>query len=479
MAITVKLELQNAKLLHQQTTDGLAELQNGSRTPLEQVNPQGVPGAPCFVLTDTATGKKTIQRIPKIEGESERPQNLAPGASLKYPFSLTNTVNLPGPGVYELQALYEWQGGEAASPPVKLEILPSTPLAADVASTTGGGGDDYLCAWVNKRAPADKGGFELWLSEINTFRKPRVVDCYRLAELKKPVEPVISVPPNMGGLSRWVAWLEEKNLVSVIQHNRKTAGPHSFALDQPDYKIIPPLLLVPAAGPAPATADALLYRKSPEAAEGQLVVVHLEAAGKNKADSPVRLPGAAPVWARTAYLSDRRRLTFFVLEKKSETTLQLCSWSTAAPPGNLDELAAWDGKILAADFCVTPEDHVRGVVLLQPTGSAAGDYWLVPWLYGQGRTFELGKGALVSVPNQAALESALLSVSAHGRPAALLQTAGKKKEWFFCGADGAVSPLAGSLAAPQTPVDLLFRRSVDPVLIMAEPERGFRLEKPR
>lgn len=480
MPVTAQLKLDDTKLLYQQNTGLEAELQNNTRAVLSNVNPGSQAHGPSILATDVATGVVTAHRLLRPAGAAEQPLDLAPNKKRVAEFMFTELVKLPGPGTYDLRARYEWDGGAGAveSPPVRVEILPSNPQCAHVVTAQGGAAPLYYAAWVNRNA-ADKGKLELWLSEIMTTGRPTIIQCTRLDDLKAPVEPVLSVPPNTSPHAQWVAWVQGNQLNYLVHQSEAASKTRTTPLPTADCRIVPPLFqtamqrdrVIPG-------ATVLLYERATGATEGRFIVTVLSATHEVRTDPPVAVPGPAPLWMQSAYLVDASRYTFWIVRDPGVSVLWVSSWRNLRPPSPPKQLGAWPGNCLAADLWLTEENVVVGAVLLQAGDGKLRKYTLRTWSFRNGG-FVDGREVPVTLPKPSiGVEQAVVSVSADGLPYALMQTDLPNRPWFYCGADGTAMPLPLETTGFQPPVKVLFRRTTDPTILFTLPGRGFQFARP-
>lgn len=494
--VGAKLELGATKLLYQQGTPCVTELQNSGKTTLRGVNPGNAGGSATLVLTDVKTGEATTHVVPPGRGSLLKAPELEAGDALRYEFFLPHRLKAPGPGVYELRAKYQWDTGEISSAPVRLEFRPSVPRAAHLASPCGGIASAYHAAWINHAAP-DKEEFELWLSDLSTVGKPRVGDCWKLADLKRVVQPYLSVPANKPPAVQWIGWVDEQSLCYLAHRDGKATAPQTLPLPSAHCRILPPLLQNPVTPGEPVPgADVALCEAVPGAMNWQLHVVRLKPDGKAGQESFMNVAGFPPDWAQTVSLSNNRRWTFLLVPEAGRGTLKLLEWSPAALPGvaaivspNAPSftpspapvaLAALEAVPLAADLCLTSKDVVHGAILAEVGEAGTGRYAFYRWSYAGTNKLTLFDPQLLLWPSNAKITRASVGVSECGAAYALLRTDEKEgeKKWFFCDADGTVAPLTGPAASLREPAQILFRRGDDPTILHTDPGRGFQFAKP-
>ena len=478
MAVTAELKLETTKLLYQQTTICETKITNGSRQTLRDLNPLNDQAAPTILVTNVTTGEVSTHRLDREAEEDPFKVDVQRSADHEYSFSLTQLVALTDPGLFDLQAHYEWQGGQVTSPAVRLKVLPSNPRTTAVETGKGGPAALLHCAWVNNLSGSND-RCELWLSDLMMLGKPRVHHCILLEDLEKPIKPHLAVPPNQDVNVQWVAWIDGKSLRYLLRQEEDVASTASVGLDSEKYRIIPPLLLnLSKSGGLVEGADVMLYQPGEDAANGRFLVKHLSLSKKDEPppDDKLAVPGSAPQWAETAYLTDQGRHTFFIVSDQNKTVLKLASWSPKAPPTALKDLASYNAKFMTADLWQSG-DAVAGAILAQKSEDS---YAFYIWSYKPPDAFVQEREVAVSWPHErAGIDRAIARVSTAGDPFALLRSDAKEKKWFFCGSDGSTSVLTGPAEKLHLPADILFRGGDDPVILHTGPDgRGFLFAMP-
>lgn len=476
-AVKATLEVAETRLIYQQTTLCRGEITNQGRATLRNLNPENRGAAPTILVTNLADGTITRHRTPYAPEEASQEESLAPGASLTYPFSLTAAIEFPGPGEYELQLLYEWEGGELRSPAVRVELLGSIPRRLHLVSGKGGFAPLHYGAWI-RQPDSESKKFSLCMAHVLTLAKPQVEDVYPLVQdLSEVVEPWLGVPPNEDVNDQWVAWIAKSSLYYLVCREKTTTAPKTEPLDG-ECRVVPPVLLNIGRDSKVESADVVLYQSGTAQGAGRLRIKHLNPA-KRSADDSLELPGSAPIWGANVYLSNRMRHTFLITEIRPAggVSLKAATWSALKPPAAIAELAAWKAGCLAADAALGADDVALGAALLEAGEPGAPTYALQPWRLKPPADFQSGNAVAVRWLEKKAISSAIVRVDADGAPYALLQ--GAAGAWYFCDPKGNVSVLPPTAEQLKPPADILFRGGTDPVLLYSDPGRGFQLSKAR
>lgn len=478
MAVTVTITFDKTELVSQQSSEVTVELTNGGKTALHAVNRGHQMWTPILRVKNADTGVEQEFEQRTQAGGAPESFDLEPGQSWTYRFFLADWLQFPGPGTYEVSASYVWDDGvgEATSKPVVVTVQPAVPRMVRTVSPAGSIGGTYLSAWVN-HPNKDPAARAVYLSTIDVSDKPGVCDVVKLNQVDEEVSPVVSVAANDAPFAQWVAWVAGAKLQFVLCVDDKSSGADTFKLPSENFSILPPLLENPLVqGEAAPGADVLLYESIAEPPGGVLHVLTLGGSQSPRLEKAAVLPGLAPKWAKTAYLGDRSRFTFLVMPVENGVRLDLVSWSPGSPPQTIEPLATWGGKVLAADLVVRQSNDVLGAVLVDQ-GSGDRRYKIYKWAFTAPDRFGEFDAIDVTLPVPIDVKEAVLRVNDDGAPFALLKDA-KKGEWVFCGPDGKGRSHSDPAAVLAAPLDILFRRALEPTIMYTKPGTGFLFTKP-
>ncbi len=480
MLVSVTIKLSETDLLFQQSTTCTTELVNAGKTTLEDVNPKTSAASPMIVVKDLATGDVSTHFVGRNPGDPPESEELPAGESIKATLFLSDFMQFPKPGEYEVSARFEFvgEGGAVESKHVKVKVSPSRPGRLNVSTANGGPGGLSLAAFLNKADPA-KEEFDVWLATISTTEKPVVTNCRHIDEAKSLVVPFVSVPPNTAPYAQWVAWLGDGRLTYALHRGSDVAASESLKLKSSGYQIVPPIFQnPPIPGEAIPGGDVLLYRSAADADGGELVVAHLSTERKASLDAPVEVAAKNLAWAKTAYLSDAKRHTFVLADEDGAAVLGHFSWSPTSSPVFMKNEAAWPAKCSAADLITTKGDAVLGVMLGESGENEGRKYAFYKWNYTASAGFNDGSKIDIALPEGVGIDHAIVRVNAGGAPYGIVRTDGKEPAWYFCEPDGALKPIHGDSHEFNLPADILFRRGDDPVIMFSSDGDGFRLIKP-
>ena len=481
MDVTVDIKLKEPKLVHQQSTDCTVVLTNKGRSVLHDINSDNLNAGPTIIMTDAETGQTSRFSTPKKPGGVYRPIDLRGGADRDAVFYLTQSVQFPGPGLFDLQAEYVWDNAtrSAVSPPVRVELLSNRLEPHHIVCPTGGAAATYF-ATCTQEIQDKPGKQELWLANINTSTRPRVHNLIRLVDVEGKIRPYLSVPANTNPVVQWVAWIDKQKLAYLARKSEKISDVGTAKLDKRTWSIVPPILQNP---PRPnesiAGADVLLYARDEQAAAGSLHVMRFDLTSSSMGADTLPLPGSMPTWWETAHAGPLRRLTFLCTATGGTTRLNLARWGATSAPKRLEDLASWPGHCLGGATWVTSDGLVVGAVVIETTMLKKHSYAFHTWNVSADGKFELGPTVPMTVPEGTKVRRAIVSVNIGQAPHALLDAGTGRGPWFYVAADGAAKTLPVDIAANGgVPRKVLFRRELDPTIMYVRPGWGFDFVKP-
>jgi hypothetical protein len=375
-------------------------------------------------------------------------QSVKPGQSYTFGMALSRLPGVLLPGTYEISAilLYNRKTEKAESPPVRVEIRPTTPRNLHY--------EDGCGVWVNVHADPP----EVLLS---TF----VVGPGGGLSLLYPVGPaVLQAAPVFSQNTRhyWVAWTQGAELKFTHVHVERGASPlRSFPLSSPEDLVVAPLHSdpVPDDDSRPG-GTLLLYRAS-----GDLETLRL---GLDKAVSLARapIPGSRPLWISSF---GRGRSVLAVQADGDKVSLLESSWPDAANrPSISRKLGEWTGTFMGAGLGAG-----AGTILLRQLEGAR-----LAW---DRISFTLdARGAFTATTSQGPVSDAVDPFEAAPRVrqggvntvAALLRTS--KGFWWVYDGDKTV-PVPHDLRQALYPLDVEFFDARSLILIAGFREAGFHL----
>jgi hypothetical protein len=451
-AAIATLTLTRSSLIHQETVRCEASLTNLSDGPLNGVNRDSLPGYPLIELTPLDGREPTWHTLAPPAGSGVEPVNLRPEDEMQVEFRLDEILTWPGPGQYELKAVYEWGGGagRAESEPVPVEVRGSSPRSVAMFPDRGGWSDSACAAWVSPVDPFSP-VCEVCFSLIAVSPEPRVTHVESLTVLPRLVKPIPSIPPNGTIPSvHWIAWMDGSSLLYA-----RTGTSELGRLDMPGRAptLLPPLLSSPDSG----TAEALLFDG------GRLLVMEIGVEGARARLAGSLMPGALR-WAQAICTAEGVRMCFLLTaEEGGGSRLWRAEWTAAADSMALSYLLTCDCSFAAAGLLAARNGAIHGAIL-------TGDHRILRWSQTPAGECLVSPEVTLLLPSDERLDPVVIRVSETGEAYTAMRGAGGAG-WWVAGPGGRALRMRlnrGEL------VDILFRSGEDPVLVWADPAWGFR-----
>lgn len=463
MQTRTTLRLEPLRVVWPQSPRGVATLENDDGEALRFVNPTSERGCAELAVTRLDTGSVAVHRRLARPGVDDDAVVLAPGEALRDVVDLGARAPLPGPGMYDVAARFQWEDGAAESVPARIEVLPG-PVAAMAAGVVNGGATGLVeCAWVLD-GPDGRAVFRTLLHGGDG----RFLETTRLADLAgaAPTEVALSTPPGRPPTATRVAWIADDEFVSV-RHRRGATEP----LVRPT---VPGARLVGPLADHAAGADALLLGDSP----GGWWVRNVRVADDVTPGAAAAAPGPRPSLARTALWDESRRHTVLLAARApgtrdAVTTLYTLEWSEldlAAPV----PVVEWLGSPLAMDHRALPDGSLAGAAVLDLGADPRSGSWrhaIQRWRVTPAGAFTQGALRWIDWPSPAPLRAAAVRVDAEGNPFAVVQG----RDGGRLGTVDAEGRLTAIPEASAWPAEVLFLGGSEPAVLYHEPGVGLRL----
>jgi hypothetical protein len=470
MQTSVKLKLNQTRLLWGQTAEVTTAITNEGETLLEFLNYDNERGLPTLILTDFQTGGTTEHAQRNLPGTEGSEITVLPGETREFEFRLCYRLQFSSAGSFEIRTRFDWAGGSAESEPVEIEVLPTKPLARHIETTGGGPAGDIFCAWVNEKE--NRAG--LWLSSVGAISEARFQESIRLGDIAVEAQPVLSVPNNTSPTSQYVAWTDGSTLrYAVHTHGHIKTG--EISLGDKDYQIIAPLLEDPFCEPYEnQKAETLLMREKENGWEMRVVALTDEP----QIREPIAVDGPKPRQCYTAYRSDAERRTIFWEQtsfagEKEAVALSVSNWAKGKNPPIPKLKAAWEGKFVAADQSLTGDDAVLGAVLLHIEAENKNFYEISRWRIDARDNFTELPAIRLEWNPETTISEAVIRIRADECVFALLRSA-QDDQWRICSGDGNLKPLKESLQNINGQVNIFFVNQTVPAILYTDPQCGLR-----
>lgn len=468
MSIDATLKLNKIQIVFQQTTRCLAELINDSDEPLIGINSKNRKGAPTISLKNIKTGEMFYYADLLMPDAESLVYSIEPGGILSHDLQLSNFLQFPTAGFFELQAHYEWKDGKTQSAPVQVEVIRANPQSLITATSYGSQLGNIYAVWTN----IENGKNALYFSKINSSFETKFEWSKKIAEIAESPNLAISIPPNAIPTRQVIAWISGSQLNYVIHTNGRFET-KKITLDSDDYQIISPLLEDLFVEGNRQFTEVLLMKKNANGWQIQIVLLN---------DSPIlsylasQIEGIPPKWIQTAYRSTAERRNFFILAHSHEGANSLQLAMCKSIPLNLPEspiyLTTWNGTFMTADLLTTSDDRIVGAAFVSRKNESKTEYVIQKWQLTKNNELVLSTIHLIYWNENQTIEDAILNVNGEGATFALLKSANK---WYWVNQNGEVSFLAELSEAILFPAKIIFIEQIYPAILYTDKDAGLKI----
>lgn len=470
MNVKAKLQLDETRLLFQQSTRCYTNLVNDGDELLENINPNNLKGAAEISLKNIETDKTTLHAKKNLP-ESEHPVlSLQIGEKLIDTFQLSSLFEFPSCGVYELRAHFEWNEGDVASEPVWVEVQPAKPQFFITETTHGSQIGDIFCVWINKNNERNS----LYLSKIDSSDETHFISTNEIAEIPQEVKPALSVAANAIPTRQYCAWILGNKLNYVI-YSRGQIQSNVFELDADDYEIIPPLLEDPWDEGVRQFAEVLLLKKGTDSWQMRTVLLG-EPPAMSKDVRKVK--SVSPQWFRTVYRSTGERFTFILVPLSRDgnpyVKLAMSVWKARTLPTYPVFVTNWQGTLVAADVLLAGDNRIVGAGLVKQHNEEKTEYVIQKWSLDKNDELKLSTLPLLLWNEKWTIEHAILRVNGEGTTFMLVK-GGPESKWFWVDGAGEITSLGELSPQINLPANIIFVNFIYPALLYTDKNCGLKL----
>jgi hypothetical protein len=484
MALNVEFKIDKTDFLIQESPPCLLRLTNTGIKPLQVLHPAQGFSFPVIRVVNLKTGAETLCRRPLPHMPREQAVPLAPRQSFEFGFELLEQAVLPAPGAYELSVLYEYDGGagKAESAPVRVNVRPNTARNLMLVSANGSPSTVLYGASVNVASSASETPAppppEIVRSSFSVVRGGGVDQVQVVTRAEISSIPVLSEPPQGEPVeSHWVAWLAGDELHCLHFDPDHGATPARMVkLRGVDPEIVPPLYTAPVRNPdVRPNGGVLVCLSNPEGTACRLQRINLtpQDAGLGRA---VDIAGPRPVWLKSHTRSTGIRLVTYIQATGQVASLWSVVWpdpTTGSTPPR--KRAEWPGEFVAAGSTLMDNDAMAGAVLMWAEENGQRKLKLRCWRTVNRGELETGPDIDIPWEEEDRVERAQVRVNADGDAAVLLRKPDAGWQLFF---EGKLVPVQGAFASTSLPIEVVFLDAVQPMLLCAEQDLGFKLLMP-
>lgn len=475
----LKLEIDRADLLVQETTSGLIRFKNTTAHPVTIPDPDHSLEGPILRVTNLATGRSEDYRsttrarktnphfIPQPGGPPVK--HFGPGQEFAVHLDLLGWTGVLLPGKYSLCAVLQHENLLLESASLELEVRFAEGWLATEAPVSSGEPQ-----WASAWGPLNGKGGSLVLVRTMQFTSfAQVFETVRVHAASTPVRPIVSTPPN-GGIvqGHWVAWLENQTLVAAFEE-LGVVKVKPIALKLPDGRaqLFSPILCDEALADTPGEGLVTLFRRPAVATTGELLAIRLPAKSKPEVAATVPIPASPPIWNRAAQLSNEQRYVVWMTNEKGTVHLHQVTWPRRGAPALTKSMASWPGGWVGAAAALDFDDVLQGASLMMAPRTEPPGLLLIGWRIGPDGDVESDEPLRTEWQVEQSIANCLVRVDGLGQAFGVL-TDGEGRV-FLLDPQGQLTPLPPGSPRSQ-PIDLVFTTAGDPIVIYTDETKGFR-----
>lgn len=460
MPFTIQIKLASNELLVQQNTDCLLILANVGADRDEASHPGTSPWSLAFRVTEIKTGIDTFYQPERKPFDQDQKVAFKAGQVDQVVVPLLMKVSFPGPGEYEISAIWTWGAAKPAeSNAVRVKIQPFTPRNLSLNRVEY---PAFSAAVLN--AATDP---PVLLRAAITLLPGRGV------ERLDPVAPVnlrttgvLSQGPNQEIMTgEWMAWIDGKKLSAAYVDSSTGASPvRSVAIGEGDHQIVAPLFCAapPDDGSRPNGAGLLSIVANGRAT---LQVFNLTPAAIQGGPS-APLP-ASPLWIESRALSTGRRFVCYCIADSNKKLALYCMPWPGEPnfkPGAAVKLCEWSNMEFAGGtLIVDREDQMLGGLVMWNLSTRPPTLEFIYWKASTAGHYEESTCRQIQYSHDDGLSRAIVRVFQSGFFAALLRDrSGRAMVWDPIHGETKLLP---PMDTSPLPLDLSMIKTDEPILV--------------
>jgi len=291
------------------------------------------------------------------------------------------------------------------------------------------------------------------------------------------IAPIISAPQNQSVVhTHWIAWIDKEAM--WFTHYDPALGalaPRKWEHGGLEAQVVAPVF----SAAAPDTTDrpngaAMVWVGDPAANSSTFQIVQLAAPAKATPGGRATITGGKPVWMMNQFRSNGSRIVTFAQQTAGGSSLFALPWPDQALASNpLKKVADFKAQFIAGGTVLLGDDTVHGGSLLLTATPGVRKLEMLHWTLDAKNNYAQKDIVEVPWPYATPIAKAIVRVSPGGMPAALL--ADDKGKWSVYNGKGKLVELPFDLAMTKMPIDMAFLNDVQPVLIVGQELRGFKV----
>lgn len=368
----LELELTRSELFVQETTEAKIVFENRGSSPVQVPHPESPGDRVKLEVTDESNGKTTVHDsmaqtlrfdphyLPSPDGPLS--VELSSKGKSAIELSLLQWIGTLGPGSYRLRAVFVEGDERHESAAVDLTVKQGPPIRTVLTPPS----SPLIPQWHAIEARGNSGSEVDLLLQTWSFAPCAMVKrSVRIGSVPSYRSAAASVMPSkMWDQGHWVAWVDDKKLMSSYVSEEGEAGkPRSFALPDGSSDLLSPLFHATALKQPPGEWSALLIQSSRDLRVAALGL-EFHTSGKVSADHGIPLGEGQLKWGQTAYTSTGDRRAAVVIQRGNSVQLRSIEWKKGEPPTSEVGELEWNGTFLDSSLALADDGSVRGVTAL-------------------------------------------------------------------------------------------------------------------
>jgi hypothetical protein len=352
-----------------------------------------------------------------------------------------------------------------------VKLSASTPKNLDWSYVQGGWAAVLYGACVNITADPP----EILRYSFETLPGSGVVDGESVCKGAFRIAPIISAPQNQTvAHTHWIGWIDKEAMwFTHFDPAQGALAPRKWDHGGTEAQIVGPIYMTATPEDRPNGA-AMVWVGDPGANASVFQIVQLSAPGKAAPGGRATITGPKPEWMMSHARSNNTRVVTYAQNIPGGSTLFVLPWPDQALASNpLKKLADFKSQFIAGGGTLVRDDTIHGGALLLTATPGTRRLDMLHWTLDAKNNYAEKERIEVPWAYSTPLARAIVRVGPGGMPAALLQD--DKGTWSVFDGKGKIVSLPNDLATTKMPIDLCFLNEVQPVLIVGQELRGFKV----
>ena len=472
MPFTIQIKLASNELLVQQNTDCLLILTNVGSGKDEASHPGTSPWSLVFRVTEIKTGIDSFFKPERKPFDQDRKIAFNAGQADQVVVPLLMKASFPGPGEYEVSALWSWGPAKPAeSNAVRVKIHPFTARNLSLNRVEYAA---FSAAVLNVATDPPV----LLRAGITLLPGGGVQRLDPVAPVNLRTVGVLSQGPNQTIMTgEWMAWIDGKKLsAAYVDSTTGSSAVRSVAIGEGDYQIVAPLYCAapPDDGSRPTGAGLLSIT-----ATGRAVLQAFNltpAAIQPGASATLASP---PLWIESRVLSSGRRFVCYCTAEANRKLALYCMPWPGEPnfkPGAAVKLCEWSNmEFVGGTLIIDQEDQFLGGLLMWNMSNRGPTLEFINWKAVPAGHYEELTRRQIQYSHDAGISRAIVRLFQSGFFAALLKdNSGRWMVWDPIHGETRIAP---PLDTSPLPLDLAMIKTDEPILVSGTIGSGLKFSR--